>query len=108
MTKMLTVPSHVEVDVRRPSGEIETVRVPNSKTWSPGNFSACKEATRKAGRGEALAYRNVTMQIEEPAEFARLNADEKAWDESRNAIYRAMDAQPDTDSDNTPATKDDR
>lgn len=108
MTKMLTVPSHVEIDVRRPSGLVETVTVTNSKTWSASDFSRSKDATAKAGRGELLAYRNVTKQIEAPAEYALMSAAEKAWDDSRKAIYRAMDADYETDSDNTPATKEDR
>jgi hypothetical protein len=92
MAKMLTVPSHLEITIRRPSGGIETITHPKFRTISDKDFRDIKAATLAAGRGECLSYVNVTKQVEEPAEFGKLTADERAYDASTAAIYRAMDA----------------
>lgn len=108
MAKILTVPSHLEIDIRRPNGVVETVRPAGRTTMSPPELAATKEATAKAGRGEVLAFRAVTKQIEEPAEYARLSAAERAYDASTAAVYRAMDARAETQAvDGTPAHQSD-
>ncbi len=91
-TKQLTVASHVEVTIRRPNGVIETVKVPNSREFGPRDFALCQANTAKAGRGDVLSYTNVTKQIAEPTEYARLAADERAYDAHVAAVYQAMDA----------------
>jgi hypothetical protein len=54
------VPSHLEIDVRRPNGVVETVIHPQYKQWAPKDFAAFCVAMKKAGKGEGVAYRNVT------------------------------------------------
>jgi len=90
--KTLTVPSHVEITVRRPDGQVETVQVPNSREWSQRDFAGCKQATANAGRGEVLSYRNVTEQVEQPTEYAALDKAERNYDDHVRSVYRAMDA----------------
>ena len=54
------VPSHLEIDIRRPDGSVETVTHPKLKQWLPKDFAAFNAAMKKAGKGEGIAYRNVT------------------------------------------------
>ena len=78
------------------------------KELSANGFAQVKAATLAAGRGECLSYRNVTMEVEPPAEWAQLEAADKAYDRHRAAVYRAMDAEDERDDhDNTPAHKSD-
>lgn len=108
MAKMLTVPSHLELTIRRPNGAVETIRHPQWKQISDSDFGKIKAATLAAGRGEVLSYANVTMQVEEPAEWAELQAAEDRYNAGRDAVYRAMDAKDDGDGrDNTPSHKSD-
>lgn len=108
MAKMITVPSHLEIDIRRPNGVIETVKPAGRTTLTPAQFAETKRATAAAGRGEVLCFRAVTKQIEAPAEWAALDAAERAYDASTKAIYRAMDAEYEGPAeDRTPAHKGD-
>ena len=58
------VPSHLEIDIRRPNGVIETVTHPKYKQWLPKDFAAFNAAVKAAGKGEGIAYRNITKLVE--------------------------------------------
>lgn len=105
---IVTVPSHLEITIRRPNGTVETVTHPKFKTITDKDFDAMKAAMKAAGRGECVSYRNVTKQVETPAEWDRLAAAERAYHGSTAAVYRAMDARAETQAiDRTPAHKSD-
>lgn len=107
-TKYLTVPSHLELTILRPNGVTETIRHPQWKQISDSDFGKIRSATRAAGRGEVLSYSNVTMQVEEPAEWAALQAADDLYNAGNRAVYRAMDAKQDAEyADRTPSTKSD-
>jgi hypothetical protein len=95
MADMINIPSHVEIDVRRPDGTIETVKPrhpmnPSAQMtmMSEREFQAMKKATAAAGRGELIAYRNVTKAVEAPKPSAADLA-EMEYIRKTNAVYRA-------------------
>ena len=105
---MTTVPSHLEITVRRPNGTVETIVHPQWKQINDRDFAKLVAGTKAAGRGEVLSYRNVTKEIAEPAKYARLAAAEKADNARRAAVYRAMDAADEAPAaDRTPYTQGD-
>lgn len=120
MTDTINIPSHVEIDVRRPDGTVETVfpKSPHNPDRpltqiSPREFEARKAATMAAGRGELLAYRNVTKAVTAPKPSA---ADVAEMDHIRhqNAVYRMAAGGEKCDQiggaadvDRTPANKED-
>jgi len=53
----------VEITVRRPDGSVEIVN-PKQDYLTDGLFAAMRDATRKAGRGELISYRNVAAVVE--------------------------------------------
>jgi hypothetical protein len=65
MKQTLTIPSHVELTIRRPSGEVETVVIPTDRAreLSDGLFAQIVAATKAAGRGDVLAYKNCTKDV---------------------------------------------
>ena len=88
MSKMIEVLSHVEMDIRRPNGKVETVTRHDISVFSDRDFSLIKAATAKAGRGECLAYRCVTKMVVDtvsnnPSRIAELN-----YISEHNAIAR--------------------
>ncbi|MBS0474744.1 MAG: hypothetical protein JSR28_06300 [Proteobacteria bacterium] len=112
MTDMIQIPSHAEIDVRRPDGSIETVIKAGSQL-TEHNFAAMKAATKAAGRGELIAYRNITKSVAAPKPSA---ADIAEMDHIRhqNAVYRAAAGGENCDQiggandiDRTPANKED-
>lgn len=88
----------VEVDIRRPDGTIETVRVKyNNKELgriTEREYQAYCQAVRAAGRGECLTYRNLTQTKScDPsflAEYTAAVAAERAYTNSHNAQLRMM------------------
>lgn len=104
------VPSHVEIDIRRPAGNIETVTLPGRTQIVAREFSAMKDATAKAGRGECIAYRNITKAVAAPQPTAADLADIE-YRRQTAAVY-AMSAGGEADettdrADNTPSNKSD-
>lgn len=87
MTDTIQIPSHVEIDVRRPDGTTETVRPAGKSMISELEFGLMKKATAAAGRGELLAYRNVMKTVEAPKPSAADLA-EMAHIRHQNAVYR--------------------
>lgn len=75
-----TVPSHVELTIRRPGGNIETVIMTKPvRRITDREFSEIKAATAKAGRGEVVGYVNVTTEhVESDADYAERIALESA------------------------------
>lgn len=67
----IEIPSHLEIDVRRPNGDVETIRHPTMRSLTKQQFAAMQQQTRAAGRGEVLSYRNVTKTVPaiEPDEY---------------------------------------
>jgi hypothetical protein len=110
MARTIKANSHTEITIRRPNGQIEVVRkdsVLNSK-MDDAMFAKIKAATAQAGRGECIGYVNIQIDVEVPQEFDRLDAADRAYDQGRAAVYRAMDAKDDGEArDNTPAHKSD-
>lgn len=104
------VPSHVEVDVRRPNGVVETITIPGRTRLIERQFAEMVVATRKAGRGEVLAYRNVEKDVPAPQPTAGDLA-EMEYRRRTAAIYAASaggerDETADR-ADNTPSHKGD-
>lgn len=102
------VPSHVEVDVRRQNGIVETITIPGRTRLIEREFAAMVKATREAGRGEVLAYRNIEKDVPAPQPTAADLVEEK-YRRDTAAIYRASaGGEPCDDGefvDNTPAHK---
>ena len=49
MTSTVTVPSHVEIDVRRPNGQVETVNLPDTiRVISPRDFAGIVKQTARS------------------------------------------------------------
>jgi len=84
------VTSHIEIDVRRPTGLVETIVKADMVTISRSDFAKIKEATRKAGRGECIAYRIVTKEIESAFVPTAADIAEAEYIKGRNAITRMM------------------
>ena len=79
------VPSHVEMDIRRPNGSIETVRHPTWRSMSEKTAAMVRKATKDAGRGDLIAYRNVTKLVE-----VKMSAADKA-DAASERVQRYLD-----------------
>jgi len=57
-------PSKVEITVRRPNGQIETAVSPKFERLNDILFAKMVKATKDAGRGECLSYRNIEAVVE--------------------------------------------
>lgn len=94
MTDYIDIPSHVEVDVRRPDGRVETIRPTNPvtggplRTITPRQIADLKAATKAAGRGEVLDVRNITRTVE-AAKPTAADLEEADYIRRTNAIYAA-------------------
>ena len=53
-----------EITVRRPNGQIETAAHPKFETLNDVLFAKIVKATREAGRGECIGYRNIDAVVE--------------------------------------------
>ena len=56
--KTIEIHSHLEIDVRRPSGNLETVTMQRAE-FSPREHKACVDNTKAAGRGDVVAVRSI-------------------------------------------------
>ncbi len=112
--KTLEIADRLELDIRRPSGIVETVVHPTLKTITARNFADIKAATAKAGRGEVLAYRCITKTVEDTVDSDPSRIAELQYIREHNAIMRASaggekcDQIGRTFSDRTPSHKEDR
>lgn len=112
--KTLEIADRLELDIRRPSGSVETVVHPTLKTITARNFADIKAATAKAGRGEVLAYRCITKTVEDTIESNPSRIAELRYINEHNAIMRASaggekcDQIGRTFSDRTSSHKEDR
>jgi len=86
--KTLEIASHVEIDVRRPSGEVETIMPAGRKAITAGDFAKMKAATKAAGRGDLLAYRNVIKTVEDTIATDPSYIADRSYVAERNAISR--------------------
>lgn len=81
----------IEVTIRRPTGETEVLDMTgriNAAGYSAMTdvlFEASKKATRQAGKGELLSYRNVDAQVAGGAEDA-LYEIERMFDEAERLM----------------------
>lgn len=95
MTDTYTTPSHCEIDIRRPNGEIETVNLTAKAAHlteiSAGMFARIQRDTKAAGRGEVLAYRNV-RETHELVYTAEELAEDKAEREYKAHYNRVIGA----------------
>ena len=57
------IPSHVELTVIRPNGQVEVVTHPTLKVISASQFAQIKDSTKKAGRGDVTTYKNVKKEV---------------------------------------------
>lgn len=48
MANAYEVPSHLEIDILRPDGTVETVTHPKYKQWLPKDFAAFNAAMKQA------------------------------------------------------------
>lgn len=85
------VPSHAELTICRPNGDIETVRFTGGPELNPALFARIQTATKAAGRGDVLSYTNVKKIVETPAEWDRLADAEREYDAHQAKVYGAMD-----------------
>ena len=82
---MITVPSHVELTVVRPNGSTEVVKHPSFTEISESTFKKMQEATKKAGKGNLVAYKNCKKEV---ADYV-MSAADKATD-STSRIEKMM------------------
>jgi hypothetical protein len=79
------IPSHVMLEVRRPNGDLEMVRLPEPfKQLTAQQFAKIQKDTKAAGRGDVIGYTNV----KKPADFTFSAAD--AATQSTTNIERQM------------------
>lgn len=106
----VNIPSHVEIDVRRPNGDVETITHPTFKSIRESDFAKIKAATAKAGKGECLGYRNVEKAVASYEPTAAELASDKHYYATK-AIYAASasgeSCDDAADNDNTHAAKSD-
>ena len=88
MTKTISIPSHLEIDIRRPSGVVETIVHPTLQVINARNFSEIKAATAKAGRGECLAYRCITKDVADTVESDLSRQAELKYIAEHNTVAR--------------------
>lgn len=78
MNTMNTIEVSIQsfITVKRPTGQTEEVET-KFKEITPAMFRAMTVATKRAGRGECIAYRNVTRteEMEGPSQ-AEIDSDE--------------------------------
>ena len=104
MLSTITVNCGVILTIRRPGGQIETSENVKLSTLTPQLFDRIVKATAEAGRGEVLSWEQMTREAPIPAEYIKAAAAEREYNRSTAAVYRAMDAEAETDAiDNTPA-----
>ena len=80
------VANYAEITVRRPNGVVETIKHPTAREINEAMFSAAKKATKAAGRGDLISYRNIKK-----ATTYTVTAADAATDNSAR-IERAMNA----------------
>jgi hypothetical protein len=87
-TTEVQVDDGFELTIRRPDGTVETklAEIPGFRACNPQLFARIKAATKAAGKGEVLSYRNLTK----AAVYIYTVADEINAGESR--VQRAMHA----------------
>ena len=93
MSKMTyTTPSHVELTVRRPNGNVEVVSNDKLTQINDRTFAQIVAQTKAAGRGDVLSYTNVSKNVvETDAQYAARLAGEKR-DAEINADRNAASA----------------
>jgi hypothetical protein len=99
-TKMLnttrtTKTSYCNVTVRRPNGEVETIRHPSISKMNDRVWAQMKQAMTKAKKGECLSYENLTESKERELTLEEQRKDlfqqlECAIDKEREAMNRAV------------------
>lgn len=99
MNDTIEIPSHVEIDVRRPDGRIETV-IPQHpgykaqgmdvplRNLTERQIADMKAATKAAGRGEIIDVRHITRTVE-AAKPTAADLEEADYIRRTNAIYAA-------------------
>lgn len=96
VTDTYTVPVYAELDIIRPDGTKETVRAKyNGRELSqitPQEFNLFVVNTKKAGKGDVVAYRNITAKRKynkiDIDEYITAVSAERAYDAHVNAVMR--------------------
>lgn len=107
--KTIEIHSHLEIDVRRTNGQVETVILKRSE-FSPREHKACVDNTKNAGRGDVIAVRSIKKLVPDYVPTAAEIASD-VYHAQRKSIER-MGAGGEVDettarADNTPAHKSD-
>lgn len=55
----MLISDYAEITVRRPNGSVETIKHPNAREINEKMFAQMKAATKAAGRGDLISFRNV-------------------------------------------------
>lgn len=116
MSNTVKIPSHVMVTVKRPNGSIEQMDYTAAtkgqvRTMTQKLLATVNKAMAAAGRGQVIAFENITKEVDAPKPTAADIAEER-YIKSHNAILRASaGGEPCdqingiADGDNTPANK---
>jgi len=79
------VPDYCEITINRPDGSVDIVRNPaGRREINPNFFNTIKAATKKAGRGDIVSYKNYQKES-----FYTVTASDEAEDSSAQ-IERIM------------------
>jgi len=104
------IPMKSLITIKRPNGDLEVVTAPGTKTLNDRLFSRIAEATKRAGRGECISYRNITetKYVDGPT---KAEQESDKYHKELKADYRrdafGEDFGGEELADNTPSTKND-
>lgn len=87
MTKQVQINCGAILTIRRPNGETERVEFTKFASLAPSTFAAIKKATKDAGKGDVLAWEQMTKLVDAPQPTAADLA-EMAHITARRAIER--------------------
>lgn len=81
MTKQISINCGAILTIIRPNGETERVEFTKFATLAPSTFARIQQATKAAGKGDVLAWEQMTRFVDAPqptaadlAEMASINA----------------------------------
>ena len=82
---------YCEVTVRRPNGQIETGIHPKVNVMTPALWAQMAAQMTKAGRGECLSYRNITVEI------TTVTLSSRGWGDYSPCAWSGDISRPDAD-----------
>lgn len=87
MTKQISINCGVILTILRPSGETERVEFTKFASLAPSTLAAIRKATKAAGKGDVLAWEQMTRLVDAPQPTAADIAEQRAY-EARRAVER--------------------